>query len=1020
MNLHCLIECLYEIQKGGLEMIEKRNWIEKVYFSIILGFFILLFNQIPIFEKIDFQPIRAKALNPVPKTGFDYTGRPVDEETGEPIGSPSMIWFLPSAGNYFNYYNRPDTPKNLFYEEYYQGMYHWYSMVPRPKATAREAFMGDMYDNRQLILGAPNHNNNYRGGDFLVDPRSNLIYRYNIKLGKADPRTGIYQGPNTGTQKVTLGPYRGKNYEWRYLGYSWDGNVVPNPFFPADYYSPNTVWKNLNWVVKSWTTGNYQNFEGTFYDSQPDKVKWIKEYFLKSRPNFRRTGNIDADARWWADRLSLRTDPEKSAGILQGWHIDSNGHHYYVVFVMDSPKQPNLRITEFKVTKKGNSVANAYETRHKTSFENFKETEVYNNVNGKSGKYIQKNETYVLEAKVRNMDHQDLKPFDTTHTPLNLDLLIGFDDTTLEHMGYDTEIEEYCPPVDPNKTTIKYGEEVAFRCEVEIPSDEFEKYIELGLRINNEFFKIGENTMREDDISQITFEPMPEDMILQGLQIIDENGSPVDAVVPHQRYGAIFNVKKNLGVIDVGDPSNLAKNPFATVNVYATDNGSVLIKDTVVADKTLKLNETVKLRIDDLIKPRTSQLKVCGEISYKHDEAKLNIRLPENHLNTPLDQKEEGDDFKCQEIISEVNVSVSDFIINPPRISLPYGQYSTNEDLQFSFTLNYRSDAKIDTSIEVPVVLKKGNTIIRMESIHLYLNEPYEVMWEVPNVYLHSGNNEFTVEVNPHPRYVFEWLKGNKNPYADNIAKSSVYVETNAYPTAVCNAPHTENYWTQVYNIREKHGYWESDPDGGGGCRTTWRGSWTESYDLYETYEITNVLFRSKLTEDTQGGWIDIMNQPGRVKAGYGFEIKVVAKYKTNFWTHKPSPPWSSTCSYRRVNPWPTTVNPASHITITMPFKDKAGNKMKYNISGETSGPWYNETQVYEMPMRNAFGLKNTREIFVNETAKDGTYEVRIDTLPFYGTNLSPNASKKLCDRVFVDIEIVGSNKDDVNTHITQ
>ena len=65
---------------------------------------------------------------------------------------------------------------------------------------------------------------------------------------------------------------------------------------------------------------------------------------------------------------------------------------------------------------------------------------------------------------------------------------------------------------------------------------------------------------------------------------------------------------------------------------------------------------------------------------------------------------------------------------------------------------------------------------------------------------------------------------------------------------------------------------------------------------------ITHIFFRSKLTKDLAGGgdgWVDVLTAPGRegkIKAGYGFELKLQTNYNTNnYWGAPHSSSW--TCS---------------------------------------------------------------------------------------------------------------------------
>ncbi|GMG97513.1 hypothetical protein [Tepidimicrobium xylanilyticum] len=66
-------------------------------------------------------------------------------------------------------------------------------------------------------------------------------------------------------------------------------------------------------------------------------------------------------------------------------------------------------------------------------------------------------------------------------------------------------------------------------------------------------------------------------------------------------------------------------------------------------------------------------------------------------------------------------------------------------------------------------------------------------------------------------------------------------------------------------------------------CQVTYRREWEEIHDYYETFEIQDVLFRSKYTKDTKGGWVSVKGgKQGKIKAGYGFELQIKTRYRTN------------------------------------------------------------------------------------------------------------------------------------------
>lgn len=942
----------------------------------------------------------------------------VKEYYGDRSGAnatPIYIEYTPIATQY-SYYARSDTPDNRFYEEYYKSKFLWYSMVPRQNATAHEAFMGRMKENTQLELGTKTSKIKY-----YADTSMTLPYRLNLKTGSDSPwdNDGLRDGANTGTQMVTEGKFKGKYYEWRYLGYSTDGEAIANPYFPDDYPpkdNSDNYWRGRDWVYQSWYDG-YANFNATRWDlpgNKQKKIDWLNKYLKPSHPDLFKNGH---NASWWADRLSLRNNPDLSTGILMGWHTGGDDNDYYNTFVMQSPKKPNLRLTDLRIKEKDTGKVIGSVTRNTTDPYNFSVT------NGSKNTYIDQGRTYVIEGTIKNMKENGMSAHNTSYTPVHAEVLVGYDKTVHEYNEYD-EIysgSKGCQPTSSTKS-IKYNSSQNFKCEFTVPSN-FKDEIEIGLRIPNGFFLKGDNTNNEDDISQLTFKRNPNDMaISKTIEFIDQDGNVVDDVIPEHTYDVRFYVSRPQGNTPVGAVGN-AQNPFTTIDVTATDKGTISKSRKVVATQVLNKGKTIAVTANDIIQPLTNVIEACGRINAIH------VQKGQNSPNG-------NDGWVCKTIQSDINISVKDFKVKPQSVFLPTGKTSSYENLRFDFMVTNFNEQK--HSKDIPYVIKKKGKVIKQGIIkNVPANTPTMESVLIQNVYLTKGTHDFTVEVNPKPRRWLESVKGKSDPYDDNEASNGITVHET--PKVVkCDVENTRNTWTTTYSVYEWWGYQDSywvngyyNYDYKGKiigytpgyryyyCVTTKTKSSTQKINHYEEYKIDKVLFRSKITDDNNGGWIDIKGgKEGKVKAGYGFEIKVVARYTTNINTAPK--PWSSGCSGKWVSPSTGTVDATSQITMTMPFKDKYGKDVKYTLNGVTSGSWYNETQTYEMPMRNVFGLKNTREIFVNEGAKDGKYKIKIETDGnFYGSYDKPY-KKNLCDTEYVNITIVGSNTDDLNTHVTQ
>ena len=345
--------------------------------------------------------------------------------------------------------------------------------------------------------------------------------------------------------------------------------------------------------------------------------------------------------------------------------------------------------------------------------------------------------------------------------------------------------------------------------------------------------------------------------------------------------------------------------------------------------------------------------------------------------------------------------------------------------------------------------------VIREEVVTLQPNESRHFTWTA-NVPLQWGEMPFNIEVNPLPREYTEYRKDGQNPYLDNAKTDSVLVEKiDCDGGLVCKTVRTQNNWTQEYTIREIRGYIEyyqtrccsgSSPNRScstctkSRCKTTDRWTWKTTISHYEKFMVEKILFRSKLTDDTQGGWIDLLTKgPGKIKAGYGFELKVTTVYDTNRYSARPKDKtWCSGCCSTSVSPGYSTVNSPNNLTLYLPFDvnnnslnlslntDPPKNTVKYTseLVKATSGSWDDYRVTYTLPKRDLFNVGEQQKIYIPETTTNGKYNLRIDTDSFYGTYDKPSKqfpyTVLLCDKKLPQIQILGSDKDDLITQIIQ
>lgn len=937
------------------------------------------------------------------------------------VGMPVAIKFNPDVTtNQLNFYGK----NKLFYEEYYRDLFHWYSIVPPSKPTNDQQNMEHMLENLQKDLGS--------GGAHLVSEK----YSLNLKDGRQDPWTSTYH-KNQGTTRILTGTYEGKYYEWRFLGYTPDGEPVGNPYFPDDFSTGGDNWNKKDWQTVDFDVTN-SLLSRTDYDDYDLSTKkgWVKDYIFPVNPKLRHSNlSVDKDAEWYASRLSFRSNPDDTTAIAEGWHnypdrvwssskrkYVNQAHYYYVTFVGKPPAKPNLRLVTYKVYDKVSGDLIGQFTRSASNSSDVTETSsIFKNSKGTVFEVI-RGRKYTIEATVKNMnDQQGLSSHDTTHKPVTLDYMYAVNDTAFKTNEYDAEWNDG-QGAKPTTTTasIKYGSSASFKFDMTVPYTA-DQYFKFASAIPIGFYVDGDNTNVDDDTSGLTFAVAKEDMAIKDqIDVIDLQGNAVSHVVPNQPYSLRFYVSRPLGS-PVGDSKNPDDNPFATVDVKVTDNGTVKKQLVGVATATLNQGKTVEVIVPNAIIPKTSQLSIDAKIDDIHEAYGQNLANG-------------NDGWIHRDVKTNVNISVANASATPSVITLPSGASTDKQSIAFNFTVTNSNVEKQTKSI--PYVIKKGTTVLASGEVSVPPNVPTPETVYVPNVPVYKGDIDFTIEVNPTPRKWYEFVNGTSNPYKDNVDTATVSADNPKFP--VCTVPNTQNTWKTTYTIYDWTGHTNKVYIKGYGwfywdVVDTWKTS-TKQVSHYEKYYIDKILFRSKLTDDKQGTqqgnsttWINLLDPTyssyGKVKAGYGFDLKVIARYETNVYTASPKP-WTSGANGRAVSPSWTYTDVPNLVGMTMPFKDKSGSFVKYTLVGTRSGSWDNESQEYVMPLQNSKFAKdnklNTNEIYVNETAKDGTYTIRIDSLPFYGNTGKPSTKKLLCDSKNIAVSILGSNTDDLKTHVTQ
>lgn len=262
-----------------------------------------------------------------------------------------------------------------------------------------------------------------------------------------------------------------------------------------------------------------------------------------------------------------------------------------------------------------------------------------------------------------------------------------------------------------------------------------------------------------------------------------------------------------------------------------------------------------------------------------------------------------------------------------------------------------------------------------------------------------------------------------------------------------CLVPRTTNSWTSVHRKLT----WSSTPvtynTFASGESVTFNkykvdyyneSEATETYT--ETFDITQILFRSKETTDNKrgsNGWVDLLKpseaQYAEIKAGYGFELKIVTKYNTNAtskrtWSISNNGSSGTDISY---------LNGAHNYGMEEVFLELPGTGGANGTRKILSSTGYGSsikglnvarvgtgdsiTWTYSIKPSNTLGIGETPKIYIPQGMKNGDYKLKIYTTPLQGVGTEKKpAYRALCDRKEVTIKVKGSATDDLGSNIIQ
>lgn len=813
---------------------------------------------------------------------------------------------------------------------------------------------------------------------------------------------------------INQGMFAGKKGEWRYLGYTEMNGFVLNPKFPVDTYGydsyfrdPGRDWTNYEFLLRPWyktqTLGYLRVNGGTSFDKAPVGSAEYKikdravRRLLDERANYRRVSN---NTDYWADRYSLQNDPsDGSAAYFIAAH-PMGFYHSATVDALPSATRNMTLVTQRVVDANGKEIMkftrNAGEVKGSTT---------------KQSRKLVSGEEVTVHTTVQNTSPSGYGSTLTRNTQMQVAYKTGNSAKTIPHF-YDANSYDKSYNLSAN-SKLAAGSSHTLQQKITVPFTSNVMAVYGNIAIDHYYRE--DNKTLEDDLSHLVLSVNNEagNFVNQSIRLVDRSGNEVSHPVPGNEYKLRFYFKYDA---TTDSTQNVSININYRLNRFLPYRG----KDSTTGNlkksnfKPTK-NSTYSVTTSDYIMFETGVFDVDSTLS-----------LSSGHKN--YNQKTD-DDMANQKFHYNYDVLPRNPVLLPIVTS-----HTENGNMKYlmKFDVDYNVPSHVNNHAKEMAftVIVDGKSRVVKEHIKQGFNPNVTVEIDVPS----NGKSKTvnaTVIANS-DGYAYE------SNYANNSAKSKASVKNESKVRPYSGGTKTQNKWnqhTQVYkwngtnksykhfNINQTFNFQAYTPDGSAQDR---------KLDLMENYQIKHVWFRSKTTQDLKAGpkkdgWVDLLKEPGKIKAGYGYELKAEVGYTTDAFNKMPKP-----SSNQWVRPSVAQANLPNNIYIQTP-DDKIHSvngdggttkSLKYTRNDASNGSKTDWT--FEVAPKKVLGVNTLGKFYIGEDVSNGTYDMTVFTPQTAGLLGKMTSETKVYESVLFDqkknlkIEVIGSATDDLSSHITQ
>lgn len=785
--------------------------------------------------------------------------------------------------------------------------------------------------------------------------------------------------------------------EWEYLGYSYDGTIIPNPYFPSDWpirYNGSGNVRNYPATTNPWAWGTAESkYDAAAKGSSLYNVKY------NAVSEFKTQENMKDSVSTLMNKLSLKNDARYSAGVfeMRGDKFydtdDKKYKRFYSLALVNAPTDAlnNVALMELAVydgkTKVASWTRKAATLEHGTAW----------TLTGDDGKPVklEGGKSYKVEVKVLNDSKQAL----TTAHQINLE--VDMNTSLITSKPYETKTRI-------TAGSAGFGMQKLQTLSKTITMPETNGFVTIDAALDDAVYGSA-NHWKVDDFAKVMVqvETPTGDISVCEIKLFEKGGKTEitqSDLVQDREYDVEYYI--------CYQGSNIPGEHEINVSGTLSTSGQHY--------EEVSLDRTIKIQLD-----KTNVIRETIRVSNPEIITDIKISTSNEKINTDTTNDSMSKTFK-----NAPNIKLTNLKITPNRIDFtPTGCHVVT----VSYDLTLEADKKDYTATF------NTKTLIQIG------NQEFTVTDKIKQGtarYTHNLEYCFPANDDGNSREVIATANINQEMFEatikDNQAKTTWEGNNNALNRNGCPVGDyvlNEVTWTQTYTIDTVE-VWQED---GRILQNVIKTEQKTVENQTEFFKIKSIQMRSKLQQDLgmgDNGWIDVIGEYGstqiavpKIKAGYGFEFRIQVEYDTNIFSdlnteldleklergEKQTIQVVSAGAHDR----PNLVN---DFYLSVGGKTlNVGNGLDLEVTNSTQNDNSKAFNVTITPKvsPNTDETGDTR-LYVNENTADGTYKMKFYTPAIIGlTSRSELENAVLCDEIEIEFKVVGSVYDDLNSHQT-